>query len=151
MILKMNNSLKLRIQDLADKVGVRLDWERDPFDTIQWDGNSIACENQNDSNIIHDIAHYALASVRRRKLPDFGLGSGPDSKLRSKSVLSGKNRDKEEELASALGIHWEKKLGLDWEATARYHSWYDFKIKGLQLEEAWNYLEKSKGEYMNLV
>lgn len=145
----IDESLKIKINILAEKVGVTLNWERNPKDSVQWNGYDIACWNQNASNIIHDIAHYTVASNSRRKLPDFGLGTGPDSIDDSPREMSIEKCDDEETKASALGIYWEKQLKMDWKSTARYHAWTE--PYHLDLKKAWISLEKSNAEYMSLV
>jgi hypothetical protein len=54
-------------------------------------------------------------------MPDFGLGTGPDSGMSADEVVA--DPDSEEEFASVLGILYEKALGLDWKDTFRWHGW----------------------------
>ncbi len=65
--------------------------------------------------ILHEVAHFALASPERRRLIDFGLGPGPDTLDRdaaeSAAVLSLPAREGDEAAASLLGIVWEAQLG----------------------------------------
>lgn len=146
----MDQDLKNKIIKLAQDVGVRLDWETDPGTYVQWDGKKISCLNQNPSNIIHDIAHFAVAPQYRRKIIDFGLGQGPDSFETHSRIISAKSANEEEERASALGIWWEKKFGMNWKSTATYHAWDNNRICSATLEQTWESLTKSKTELMTL-
>jgi hypothetical protein len=64
--------------------------------------------------ILHEIAHFVLASPERRRLVEFGLGPGPDTIDRDTAeraaVLSPLARADDEAAASLLGIIWEAKL-----------------------------------------
>jgi hypothetical protein len=121
--------LRRKINTLAKKVGCPLNWRRSCG--IQWNGKDTACKGEDASNIIHDIAHFALASKKERKHLDFGLGASPSTKVsewdnpKLKSLYGGETSSDKEQEASALGIYWEKQLGLPWEDTADYHSWDD--------------------------
>ncbi|HYM72774.1 MAG TPA: hypothetical protein VET89_07320 [Stellaceae bacterium] len=65
--------------------------------------------------ILHEVAHYLLAPVERRALPDFGLGPGPDTRDRAgaerAAALPLLEREADEAAASLLGILWEAELG----------------------------------------
>jgi hypothetical protein len=121
--------LRRKIIALAKKVGCPLNWKRSCG--IQWNGKDTACKGEDASNIIHDIAHFAIASKKERKHFDFGLGKSPstqqlvydNSKLEPLYDL--KICSDKEQKASALGIYWEKKIGLPWRDTAAFHSWND--------------------------
>lgn len=124
---KVTRKIRWEIQAIADAVGCKLDWNRKCG--VQWNGSNVACKDQDASNILHDIAHYTVASPRERKCLDFGLGAGPDTEnfdygLAIHRLYSRNKCNKIEERASALGIYWEKQIGLPWESTAVYHSWW---------------------------
>src|SRR6516164_753123 len=65
--------------------------------------------------ILHEAAHFALASPERRGLVEFGLGPGPDTLDRDTAeraaVMSLLQREADEAAASLLGIVWEAALG----------------------------------------
>lgn len=141
---EVTRSLRKKISDLAKRVRCPLNWRRAPG--IQWDTKDVACKEQDASNIIHDIAHYAIATKKDRRTLDFGLGKGPDSISFSKEIGDNvkyehnyvyADRSKIEAEASALGIYWEKQLGLPWESTMKYHTWYQD-----DLEKAWGKLSR---------
>jgi len=126
IMFKVTPSIKLKITKLAQLVGVKLNWERSIG--IQYNGKDIACKGQDASDIIHDIAHYAVASKKARRNLDYGLGPGPGSSDYDEAIIpiyKGKKCQSIEEEASALGIYWEKQFGLPWDKTALYHSWVD--------------------------
>jgi hypothetical protein len=126
---KVTRTLRKKINELANQVGCPLNWRRSCG--IQWNGEDVACKGEDASNIIHDIAHYVLATKKERSYNDFGLGPSPSTKVPwnqwdqlYERVSIGK-ANKIEEKASALGIYWEKQMGLPWEDTADYHFWHD--------------------------
>jgi hypothetical protein len=124
---KVTPTLKNKINSLAEIVGVKLNWQRKCG--IQYNKKDIACKNQDASNIIHDIAHFAVATKKNRQRLDFGLGAGPDSLQEIENSFAdircySENPDRIEEYASALGIHWEKELKLPWKNTMIYHGWH---------------------------
>jgi hypothetical protein len=63
----------------------------------------------------HEVAHYLLAPPSRRRLPDFGLGPGPDTSDRvgaeRAAALPVLDREADEAAASLIGILWEAELG----------------------------------------
>jgi len=88
--------------------------DHEPHDGVTWDGASVAIRME-PSVIVHEVAHYQLASPDRRHLVDFGLGAGPESgdKVAGERDrrLAGVDCDREEALASLLGVLWEAELG----------------------------------------
>jgi hypothetical protein len=65
--------------------------------------------------ILHEVAHFVLASPERRGLIEFGLGPGPDTLDRAAAeraaVVPLLAREQDEAAASLLGILWEAALG----------------------------------------
>ena len=65
--------------------------------------------------LLHEAAHFQLASPERRQRIDFGLGPGPETGARAlaghATTLHGLAREREEAMASLLGILWEVELG----------------------------------------
>ena len=81
---------------------------------FNWDG--IALNGATEAYVIlHEAAHFVLAPSERRRLVDFGLGPGPDTRDREAAaraaVLAPLAREEDEAAASLLGIIWEAKLG----------------------------------------
>lgn len=81
---------------------------------FNWDG--VALDGSTEAYVIlHEVAHFVLASPARRALVDFGLGPGPDTREREAAeraaVLPFMAREEDEALASLLGILWEAELG----------------------------------------
>lgn len=113
------------IISLCSLLGIPLS-DRNPQDGNSWDGTSIAVNNWDDlttSNIIHEVAHWLVATKKERSLVDFGLGIGPDSGLFCDCTVE--DPEGKECLASCLGILYEKALGFDWKDTFHYHQWGD--------------------------
>jgi len=84
-----------------------------PLD-VSWNGESLRGGTEA-YVLLHELAHWQLAPPARRRLVDFGLGPGPEtgdveSALRVQCVF-GLEREREEAMASLLGILWEVELG----------------------------------------
>lgn len=81
---------------------------------FNWDGAALDGDTEA-YVILHEAAHFVLAPPGRRRLVDFGLGPGPDTRDRDAAeraaVLTIAERDEEEAAASLLGILWEAALG----------------------------------------
>ena len=81
---------------------------------FNWDGRALNSATEA-YVILHEAAHFVLAPSKRRRLVDFGLGPGPDTRDRDAAaraaLLSPLAREEDEAAASLLGIIWEAKLG----------------------------------------
>ena len=81
---------------------------------FSWDGQAVRTESE-PAVLLHEVAHYQLASPARRALPDFGLGAGPETGrieiADAARRLDWLARETEEQMASLLGILWEIELG----------------------------------------
>jgi hypothetical protein len=81
---------------------------------FNWDGRALNGATEA-YVILHEAAHFALAPSERRRLVDFGLGPGPDTRDRDAAaraaVLSPLAGEADETAASLLGIIWEAELG----------------------------------------
>jgi hypothetical protein len=98
--------------DLARSCGmpVHSPQTRTPF---HWDGRAL--DGASEAYVIlHEIAHFRLAPPARRRLVEFGLGPGPDTRDRTAAeralVLPPLPREEDEAMASLLGILWEARL-----------------------------------------
>jgi len=81
---------------------------------FNWDG--AALDGSTEAYVIlHEVAHFMLAPPERRRLPDFGVGAGPDTRDRAAAELAAvvglAEREADEAEASLLGILWEAALG----------------------------------------
>jgi hypothetical protein len=85
-----------------------------PQDGVTWDGRRLAAAME-PSVLLHDLAHFQLAPPSRRGLVDFGLGAGPETGDVARADgcrrRFGVDCDREEALASLLGVLWETALG----------------------------------------
>jgi hypothetical protein len=81
---------------------------------FNWDGRALSGASEA-YVILHEIAHWALATPARRRRVEFGLGPGPDTIDRAAAaraaVLAVPAREADEAAASLLGILWEARLG----------------------------------------
>jgi hypothetical protein len=80
---------------------------------VSWDGTAFRVETEA-YVLLHELAHYQLAAPLRRGTTDFGLGPGPETGDRDRAeraaLLFGLEREREEAMASLLGILWEAEL-----------------------------------------
>jgi hypothetical protein len=81
---------------------------------FNWDGAALDADTEA-YVILHEIAHFVLALPERRRLIDFGLGPGPDTRERAAAERATAvpliEREADEAEASLLGILWEAALG----------------------------------------
>jgi hypothetical protein len=81
---------------------------------FSWNGHSLRGATEA-YVLLHEVAHFQLATPQRRKLVDFGLGPGPESGNRATAAamatVSGLASEVEEARASLLGILWEVEFG----------------------------------------
>lgn len=85
-----------------------------PAAGFSWDGQGVRCDTEA-YVLLHEAAHFQLAAPARRRRIDFGLGPGPETGERAaaeqQACLFGLAREREEAMASLLGILWEVELG----------------------------------------
>jgi hypothetical protein len=85
-----------------------------PLLDFGWNGSALR-ESTEAYVLLHEIAHFQVAPEARRALIDFGLGPGPETgdgaAATRAATIFGVEREREEALASLLGILWEVELG----------------------------------------
>ena len=85
-----------------------------PSDGFSWDGRHLRVATEA-YVLVHEVAHFQIASPARRFMIDFGLGAGPETGEREAAdqaaCVLGSARETEEAMASLLGILWEAELG----------------------------------------
>lgn len=88
--------------------------------SFTWDGTGVLRMSESDPLLaIHDVAHVMLATKRRRKLPEFGLGEDPsnNSDCVARQVVSDVEAQDEElqtcSLHWAMGAYLQGKKGAD--------------------------------------
>jgi hypothetical protein len=85
-----------------------------PSRGVTWDGRRLRTATES-YILLHEVAHHQVAAPRRRRAVDFGLGAGTETGRRTvadrAALLHGIRREREEALASLLGILWEASLG----------------------------------------
>lgn len=81
---------------------------------VSWDGAMLRGETEA-YVLLHEVAHFQLAAPARRLRVDFGLGPGPETGDRVRAAQAqtvfGLAREREEAMASLLGILWEAEFG----------------------------------------
>jgi hypothetical protein len=95
---------------------------------FSWDGQRLRSDTEA-YVLIHEVAHFQLASPARRRVVDFGLGAGPDTGERASAdaamCVFGLARETEEAMASLLGVLWEVELGQPGLASFLDHNWLE--------------------------
>lgn len=85
-----------------------------PSAAFSWDGSAIRTRSEA-YVLIHEVAHWQIAPAERRNIPDFGLGAGPETgrvkEANAARCVPDDVKEREELLASLLGILWETSLG----------------------------------------
>jgi hypothetical protein len=85
-----------------------------PREDFSWDGSAARSDTEA-YVLLHEAAHFQLAAPARRRCIDFGLGPGPETGNREAAAaaasLFGLACEREEAMASLLGILWEVELG----------------------------------------
>jgi len=98
---------------LAESLGMSL-LPGSPTIGFSWDGRALRSETEA-YVLLHEVAHFQLATPERRETIDFGLGAGPETGDRaaaeSARTLFGIAAEVEEAAASLLGILWEVEFG----------------------------------------
>ena len=84
--------------------------------TLDFGWNGCALRSATEAYVLlHEVAHFQIAPEARRALIDFGLGPGPETgngaAAARAATIFGVEREREEALASLLGILWEIELG----------------------------------------
>ena len=108
--------------------------------SFNWDGAALDVDTEA-YVILHEIAHFVLAPPERRRLVDFGLGPGPDTRERaaaeSAAVIPLLGREADEAEASLLGILWEASLGQPALASFLDQNW----LEGLERSAALHFTQ----------
>ena len=101
---------------------------------FNWDGEALDPGTEA-YVILHEVAHFLLAPPERRRLPDFGLGPGPDTRDREAAQLAQTltlaESEADEAAASLIGILWEAELGHPALASFLDQNWLEGLERGL--------------------
>ncbi len=85
-----------------------------PEQGFSWNGKEVAIQTET-AVLLHEIAHWQICPRARRGLPDFGLGAGPETGMKAEAnaaaIVDAATQEREEDLASLLGVLWEAYLG----------------------------------------
>jgi hypothetical protein len=98
---------------LAESIGMGL-LPGSPALDFSWNGSALRSGTEA-YVVLHEVAHFQLASPERRRVVDFGLGAGPETSQRDladhAALVFGLAREAEEAAASLLGVLWEVEMG----------------------------------------
>lgn len=98
---------------LAARAGIAVRPGR-PCRDFSWNGSFLRGDTEA-YVLLHEVAHFQLATPERRQRIDFGLGPGPETGDRAAAAaaasLFGLAAEREEAMASLLGILWEVEHG----------------------------------------
>jgi hypothetical protein len=104
---------RLQAVQLAGRFGI-VTLEEEPARAFRWDGQAIRALSE-PCVLLHEIAHWQICPRERRGLFDFGLGAGPETGRRGEAeaarLADFATQEREEAMASLLGILWETVLG----------------------------------------
>jgi hypothetical protein len=85
-----------------------------PASAFSWDGAVLRTQSE-PWVILHEIAHWLICPAERRRLPDFGVGAGPESGRKAEAdrvrVVDDAVQQEDEAMASLLGVLLEAELG----------------------------------------
>lgn len=112
---------------LAHRFGIAT-MDEEPARAFSWDGNVVRTRSE-PSVLLHEIAHWQVCPPARRTLPDFGLGAGPETGRKHEADAARATdlatQEREEAMASLLGILWEADLGLPAIAAFAEQNWLE--------------------------
>jgi hypothetical protein len=103
---------RLAAARLARRLGIPIR-PGSPRRSFGWDGRVMRAGTEA-YVLLHESAHWLLANKRRRRTFEFGLGPGPETghcaAAQRAMLLTDTARQREEAMASLLGILWEAEL-----------------------------------------
>jgi hypothetical protein len=112
---------------LAHRFGIAT-LDEEPARAFSWNGNVVRTRSE-PSVLLHEIAHWQICPPARRDLPDFGLGAGPETGRKDEADLARATdlalQEREEAMASLLGILWEAEMGLPAIAAFTEQNWLE--------------------------
>lgn len=102
--------------------------DEEPAQAFSWDGKVVRSRSET-SVLLHEIAHWQICPPERRHLPDFGLGAGPETGRKQVAdaarATDPATQEREEAMASLLGILWEAHLNLPALAAFAEQNWLE--------------------------
>ena len=112
---------------LAHRLGIAT-LDEEPARAFSWDGGVVRTRSE-PSVVLHEIAHWQICPPARRHLPDLGLGAGPETGRKDEADAARAadlaTQEREEAMASLLGILWEADLGLPAIAAFAEQNWLE--------------------------
>lgn len=83
-------------------------------------------ESGRKANYIHELGHWLICSPTRRRMRDFGLGPGFQSKGSAPLIVSDSFAQREEVMVCTFEVAAFDAWGLDWQEPARVNSYEDW-------------------------
>lgn len=121
------DAARARAVALAQAFGIGT-LDEEPMRAFSWDGRVIRTRSE-PSVLLHEIAHWQICPAARRPLPDFGLGAGPETGRKAEADEARRTdqaiQEREEAMASLLGILWEAQDGLPAIAAFAEQNWLE--------------------------
>ncbi len=112
---------------LAHRFGIAT-LDEEPARAFSWDGRVVRTRSE-PSVLLHEIAHWQICPPERRALPDFGLGAGPETGRKDAADAARATdlaiQEREEAMASLLGILWEAAMDLPALAAFAEQNWLE--------------------------
>jgi len=129
----LNCPIKRHYLWFCQKMFPSLTFGSHPTTTFQGSSKTLAL-NQIFSfeNLLHEIAHYCIASPARREVDNYGLGGALDMSG-SEILLSYDLAEQEEEMASLLGICFMIDIGLSPDSTLYLQGWGSVTFDSLRI------------------
>ena len=85
-----------------------------PAAAFSWDGTVLRVRSE-PWVILHEVAHWLICPPERRRLPDFGVGAGPESGRKAEAdearCVDDATQQEDEALSSLLGVLLQVELG----------------------------------------
>ncbi len=103
-----------------------------------WDGSTLAISGLEPADIIHELAHWLVATPRERKMPEYGCGMSLFTSFESAKILNDRTDSFREENASVLGIAYGAAIGFppdEIEFLLEEHNWSDSFPRHFWLDE----------------
>ncbi len=107
---------------LARRIGLRSYQAKKDHKGFQYDGRGRIWASSA-SDLVHECAHFLVASPKHRYKAEYGLGTGPELWSSCQALVNSEKADSDEGLASLFGIIWEAELRMGYAETIVKHSW----------------------------
>ncbi len=143
------NPIRKKIIALCGDYGIRVVWK--DTESKMWCPQTKTIYRRRGSDVLHELAHFLVAKPKHRKMTNFGCGPDYEYLQTDAPKMSKSDARAEEELSSALGICFEKTLGMKYRRTMRDHGWLGRyspdPIRFASDYEVYSHVEKAEKKY----